>query len=276
MEITTQFDSGLPVWRDYLPYLKQLPKGGFPSCRELNALLQDDVLTQSGQKIRFAPSDQLADEPYEVRIFNSGLVSTRPDSWHDLFNALVWARFPRTKAAINECHNRAWPEQQHGQRGPLRDALTLFDECGVIMFSSSLQILESISERRWPDAFLYQRFEQVAGICVCGHAMLEKYLSPYKSMTAKALLIHVSESFMARPREEILLTLDRWVAGELQRGRLLQAPPCMAPLPLAGVPGWWPRYEQEQDDFYRDPEVFRAPPANLQPAPVFRLTAGLD
>ena len=268
MEITTQFDEEMPVWQDYLPYLRRLSEHRFPVCRQLNELLKGDVCSQGGHRIRFVPSDELQDEPYELRIFNSGRVSTRPNNWHDLFNALVWTRFPGIKVAMNACHNHAWSEQQTGQRGPLRDALTLFDECGVILFSSDTQILKSRSERRWSDAFLHQQFLQKAGLCVCGHAMLEKYLSPYKAMTAKALLIQVSEAFMVQPREDILLGLDQWVSSEMLAGRLLQSPRCMAPLPLAGVPGWWPRDEQEQDDFYRDFQVFRPAPANLQPAPV--------
>ncbi len=271
MEITKQLDEGLPVWHDYLPYLQRFSKDRFPGCRQLNELLNGDVYSKSGHKIRFVPSDQLQDEAYELRIFNSGRVSTRPNNWHDLFNALVWARFPRIKAAMNACHNHAMPDQPAGRRGPLRDALTLFDECGVILFSSDRDILRSISERRWCDAFLHQQFLQKSGLFVCGHAMLEKYLSPYKSMTAKVLLLQTGEAFMARAREQILLGLDRWIAAEMLAGNLLQSPQCMAPLPLAGVPGWWPQDEQKEESFYQDLQVFRPPPASLQPAPVYNL-----
>lgn len=271
MGITTQFNTGLPVWQDYSPYLRRFSGKNLPGCRQLNELLKSDLYSQSGQKIHFVPSEQLEDEPYEQRIFNSGRVSTRADNWHDLFNALVWARFPQIKVAINACHNHAWSEQQNGKRGPLRDALTLFDECGVILFSGNTRILQSIAERRWSDAFLHSQFAQTVGLAVCGHAMLEKYLSPYKSMTAKALLIHVNEGFMAQPREEILSTLDSWVSGEMLNGQLLTTPPSMAPLPLAGIPGWWPADEQKMADFYGDLQVFRPPAENLRPAPIYSL-----
>ncbi len=83
-----------------------------------------------------------------------------------------------------------------GSRGQQRDALTLFDECGVIVFSDRLEILEALAERRWSDAFLANTFRTSVALSVCGHAMLEKYLSPYKAMTAKALLVYVNTDFM--------------------------------------------------------------------------------
>jgi hypothetical protein len=36
-----------------------------------------------------------------------GEVATRPDNRHDLFNALIWLAFPRSKAAINRRHHEA-------------------------------------------------------------------------------------------------------------------------------------------------------------------------
>lgn len=269
MEITRQFHNDLPVWQDYLPHLQSLSGNNFPACGQLNDLLQPDLCSHSGKPIHFVPSEQLDEEPYEQRIFNSGSVSTRPDNWHDLFNALVWARFPRIKAAMNACHIQAWSKHQNGTRGPLRDALTLFDECGVILFSSSKGILNSIAERRWADCFLHAGFTGTTGLTVCGHALLEKYLAPYKSMTAKVLLINVNESFLAQSREQILNTLDRWVSSKLLAGQILTTPRCLAPLPLAGVPGWWPADEQQKPDFYDDLQVFRPPAENLRSAPIY-------
>jgi hypothetical protein len=37
----------------------------------------------------------------------SGEVATRPDNRHDLFNALIWLAFPRSKAAMNRRHHEA-------------------------------------------------------------------------------------------------------------------------------------------------------------------------
>ena len=269
MELSnTPIDPCLPYWHDYLPFLKRLAGQEFPDCGQLNSLLPGGLCSEDGHKICFVPSHLLDDEPYERRIYNSGRVSTRLNNWHDLFNALVWMRFPAIKIAMNACHYHAWSEQKGGNRGRMRDALTLFDECGVIVFSRKLELLTALAERRWNDAFLRDHFHAEPGLAICGHAMLEKYLSPYKSMTAKALLIHVDSDFLALPHSEILERLDDEIARRLLAGEILTKPACLAPLPLAGVPGWWPPDEQSDTEFYADLQVFRRPPANFVPAPV--------
>ena len=177
-------------------------------------------------------------------------------------------RFPGIKTAMNAMHYHAWSEQKDGRRGHLRDALTLFDECGVIVVSNKQDLLRALAERHWNESFLNDDFNTNVMLSICGHAILEKYLAPYKSMTAKALLIHVDDDFMMLPREEILTRLDKDIAKQLRSGKLLTKPACLAPLPLAGVPGWWPGDEQDDGAFYQDMQVFRPPPANLIPAPV--------
>ena len=37
------------------------------------------------------------EEGYEERAFLTGKIATRPGNTHDLFNALIWLAFPRTK-----------------------------------------------------------------------------------------------------------------------------------------------------------------------------------
>lgn len=268
---STLFESSWPYWQDYLPFLQHLAGRGFPSCEQLNALLPEGLSSTSGQPIRFVPSDQLSDDAYEHRIYTTGQVSTRPNNWHDLFNALVWMRYPRIKVAMNALHHRAGPLQADGKRGCLRDALTLFDECGVIVVSDQPDLLRALAQRHWLEAFQAPDFSTSVTLSVCGHAMLEKYLSPYKSMTAKALLIHVSTGLMNTPRPELLRVLDTEISAGMLNERLLTQPACLTPLPLAGVPGWWPEEEQNVDDFYRDTQVFRAPPAALTPSTVIQI-----
>ncbi|MBT8069587.1 MAG: DUF3025 domain-containing protein [Gammaproteobacteria bacterium] len=260
------FDPDMPYWQDYLPYLEQLAGTGFPGCGQLNGLMKPGLRSHGGHAIRFVPSEQLDDDGYEHRIYTTGQVSTRKDNWHDLFNALVWMRFPGLKVAMNALHYQAIPDQTDGRRGPLRDALTLFDECGVIVLSDSAELLNQLAQRRWHDAFLGGKFSTSVQIFICGHAMLEKYLSPYKSMTAKALLLHVDPALLEGPRHEILRHIDQAISARMLRGELITTPPSLAPLPLAGVPGWWPRDEQQESCFYTDQQVFRPAPRTLVPA----------
>lgn len=264
--LNAHFDSDQPYWRDYLPFLQTLTGPDFPTCGQLNDLLPDDLCSGEGNKIRFVASEQLADAPYELRIYRTGQVSTRLNNWHDLFNALVWARFPAIKSAMNACHYHAWHEQKAGSRGRRRDALTLFDECGAIVFSSDGDLLRALAERRWNDAFLCQNFHSKAGVAICGHAMLEKYLTPYKSMTAKTLLVHIDSRVQELPRTEQLKFLDEAIAARLTAGEILSKPAHLSPLPLAGIPGWWPLDEQSDEMFYADQHVFRPSPAGLAPA----------
>ncbi len=260
-----------PWWADYQPLLNQLKGTQITPCEQLNALLPDGLETGNGQPIRFVPSTELDDSAYEQRIYTTGRVSTRPDNWHDLFNALVWMRFPRIKVAMNTLHVRYWAKQSGGTRGRVRDALTLFDECGVIVFSRRRGWLDALAERRWADAFTAENFRTEVGLSISGHAMLEKYLAPYKSMTAKALLVQISPAARELPREEILTVLDREISERMLAGTLMTEPACLTPLPLAGVPGWWPDDEQNKTAFYDDPAVFRAPPSNLEPVAILEL-----
>lgn len=266
----THFDPGLPYWQDYSSFLQQLSGPNFPGCEQLNALLADSLCSAGGSAIRFVASTELEDGAYERRIYTSGQVSTRPDNWHDLFNALVWVRFPRTKVAMNSLHFNAPTNSNSNSRGSLRDALTLFDESGAIVFSNHCKPLEALAQRLWTSTFQNQDFQHQTQVLICGHAMLEKYLSPYKAMTAKALLVKVDSEAINLPRETLLAKLDAKLAESLLAGKVLTTPACLTPLPLAGIPGWWPGGQQDHD-FYADAKVFRPAPLSMTTVPIIKL-----
>ncbi len=264
------FDPDLPCWQDYLPFLQGLAGSEFPDCGALNTALPAGLRSAGGHDIRFVASDELGNDGYEHRIYTSGQVSTRPQSWHDLFNALVWMRYPHIKTALNRLHYQAGAGQKSASRGPLRDALTLFDECGAVVVSDRRDILIALAERRWSDAFRNGDFKSSVVISVVGHAMLEKFMAPYKSMCANVLFLHAPADFLARNRQQRALTLDLVVAELVSNGDALRNPACLSPLPLAGVPGWWPPAAQAAPGFYLDLDVFRPPPANLTPVRIQR------
>ncbi len=77
---------------------------------------------------------------YDARITIDRVVPTRPRSWHDLMNALVWGAFPRAKSALHARQHRAIAARvAPGARTlpPARtrelDTLALLDEGGVIL-----------------------------------------------------------------------------------------------------------------------------------------------
>lgn len=119
---------------------------------DLNRLAREGGLTTgNGAPLSFVPppADDLG---YEERAWLSGEVATRPDNRHDFFNALIWLAFPRSKAALNRRHYTALLEsRRHGgvARGTLRDALTQFDECGVLIAGTSLGLWEALGAHRW-------------------------------------------------------------------------------------------------------------------------------
>ncbi len=77
------------------------------------------------------------DARYDARIALERTVSTRPASWHDLLNALVWASFPRAKMALHARQHRMIAARLQddlrlpGARTREQDAVAMLDEGGV-------------------------------------------------------------------------------------------------------------------------------------------------
>jgi hypothetical protein len=265
-DCTQQADIESPYWADYRQFLRQLRGERFPDVAALNRLLPSKTLNQRGLPVRFVPASRLQGVDYESHIFETGEVSTREDNWHDLFNALVWCRMPRLKAAMNARHYQELGKDFGGRRGKTRDALTLLDESGVIVVGSDLEALQALASRDWKAALVTHRDAWHSGlkVVVCGHSLLEKFLDPYKSMTAHALIVYTASQFS-------LEQLDDLLGIALSGGGLFNSSASLSPLPLMGIPGWWPCGEQD-GNFYRDRGVFRPPSRGLAPAPIHRVS----
>ncbi len=242
-----------PCWEGYRVYLRRLPADVFPDHDALDRLLLPGLKNAAGKPVRFRPAAELPGVAYEQHIHETGEVSTRENSWHDLFNALAWCRFPSLKSAMNAVHYQNLGEQKDGRRGGQRDALTLLDESGVVVTSPNEELLKALYERDWQAAFVdYRDAWTGSGVLVCGHAILEKFLQPYKSVTAHALCLHL-------PQPMCVSELDAALADALLEGTLLRTPKDLSPLPLMGIPGWWTGGIQDAG-FYADKTVFRPPP----------------
>lgn len=186
-----------------------------------------------------------AGEAYEAFVARTGCVPTR-DNPHDFFNGLVWLRFPRAKRRINELQSAQIARDGVGpRRGAVRDALTLFDENGALL-AAPPALWQALLARDWRRLFVDLRpLWTQARLVVFGHALLEKLVSPRKDLSA-----HV---WRANAAPHPAAALDGWLAGELGAGRLAAKP--FTPLPLLGIPGWWPG--NEDFSFYDDARVFR-------------------
>ncbi|MEJ1129229.1 DUF3025 domain-containing protein [Variovorax sp. CCNWLW225] len=198
----------------------------------------------------FAPQlDLPAGLAYEAHIFQTGTVPTR-DNLHDFFNGLVWLAFPETKRRLNELQAAEIARRGIAStRGPLRDALTLFDENGAVL-DAPAALWKALAARDWHTLFVTQRaLWAKARLLVFGHALLEKLTTPRKAVTAHVLLPAPGAVGLSVPD-------DRALARSLDAEYLAQKP--FAPLPVLGVPGWWP--DNASVDFYDDPKVFRPGP----------------
>ncbi|MBN9410957.1 MAG: DUF3025 domain-containing protein [Burkholderiales bacterium] len=200
-----------------------------------------------GQPCAFVDDSGLpADRGYEQFIRSTGTIPTR-DNLHDFFNGVVWLRFPRAKARINELHvaELARPRSD-GRRGPVRDALTVFDENGAALHAPPA-LWDALTHRQWHRLFVDLRpLWREARLVVFGHALLEQLATaPRKPLTAHVLRADAPPADAA---------LDGWLAGQLADARRLAAKP-FTPLPVLGVPGWWPASEDAA--FYGDTAVFR-------------------
>ncbi len=188
-------------------------------------------------------------EPYEAFIARTGRVPTR-DNAHDLFNALVWQRYPPLKARLNalqvEQIERAGVS---ATRGAVRDALTLFDE-NAAWLQAPVPLIDALGQRDWTRLFITHRaLWRDARVQLFGHALLEKLLQPRKPITAHVWVVPLA---VADPAS--------WLAERLTPDSLALKP--WLPLPVLGVPGWWNL--NEQSGFYDDAAVFRRAPRSLK------------
>jgi Protein of unknown function (DUF3025) len=232
---------------------------GWPDAARLTRLadqLGTAPRTESGIAVRFVAPAGGARAPYELRVFATGCVETRPDNWHDLFNALAWLAFPRTKARINALH-AAEIARENGRRGRLRDMLTILDEGGALVACGDPQLADMVREFRWRELFWEQRARVLADMrfVVLGHAVLEKALEPWPGIACKVLFVDVGRALMRASVAELVAALDahcaQWLAAQAGGG----SPRALAPLPVFGYPGWLP--ESSRSTFYDDARYFR-------------------
>ena len=250
-------DFSSPIFAPYAKLLAALPRDRWPTHAELTALAAG-IETGRGRALRFvAPRKQHDGEErsYEERIAAAGEVETRAGNWHDLFNALAWIVFPRAKAAMNRAHAALLAERGPGEarnRSPERDALTLFDEGGVVVASSSAELLRLIVDREWKALFWTRRaeLERHMRFFALGHALLEKALDPYLGIVAKTVFI---------PWEEEMAGVDQRLAAHFSDRANFATPKTMPPMPVLGIPGWHPGTEREA--FYDDASHFRGKPS---------------
>ncbi len=243
------------------PWLAPWRALGQPLAQQL---LQDDpsvhqalqIAAPQAAPVVFVPQSDLPEgTAYEQYIWDTRRVPTR-DNLHDFFNGLVWLQFPRTKRRLNQLQAQAIAaDGVQAVRGPLRDAVTVFDENGALLQAPDA-LRDALRARDWERLFIDLRpLWAEARLVLFGHALLEKLVFPRKPMVA-----HV---FHAPVAMNSIADMDSWLADQMDASAWSTKP--FTPLPVLGVPGWWPA--NEAPGFYDDAQVFR-PFRPLRAAPV--------
>ena len=104
-----------PVFHDVADYLSWAVSEQWPDVEALNLSGTSLLHAYTGKPLVFTKqSAELLDDGmhYEQRIFQRGLIATRENNWHDLFNAMMWLKYPKIKSALNA---RQWADiEGHG------------------------------------------------------------------------------------------------------------------------------------------------------------------
>lgn len=174
----------------------------FPSPATLDAVLSPlaGVHFQVSQPKPRRSRTPVPKDMYDASIVEHGVVPTRPGSWHDLLNALVWGAFPRAKRALHAAQltlvrARVDPHtgRMAGARAKEHDALALLDEGGAIVLLEgarppfNTELPQSTQE-------LAARIRQgTARMLVFGHALYETMVYGGAHTTARAQVHTVTQ-----------------------------------------------------------------------------------
>ena len=225
-------------------------------CQQAAALA---LVNHAGQPLRFVPQAALPEgTAYEEFIGATGQVPTR-DNLHDFFNGLVWLTFPAIKRQLNALQAAQIAREGVGKsRGPARDAATIYDENAALLVvrdsAEGAALVDALRQHRWREAFVDRaaQFGSDAQVWLFGHALMEKLVAPYKAITAHTRVVLAGDDYFALDDGARRAWIDSTESQRLAAEGLSNAG--FTPLPVLGIPGWWP---QQDDDFYNDATVFR-------------------
>ena len=263
--IINQWDSNFLnnslIFADLKVLLRNTPLNDWPGCHGLLELLPQPVILSSGFVLDMKPQDDTLPYPemaYEERVYKKGIISTREQNWHDLFNAFIWLLFPKTKALLNALHMQELEQQSGNKRTPVRDAITHLDESGIIVASSDRALIKALKNHQWQDLFVRnrQRWWHDIGAFVFGHGMYEKAFKPFIGFTGKAYCIEVDSSFYQNDKLTQYQILDKLLSDDIKSKRSLTDSSILSPIPILGVPHW--SDDNINPDYYNNQRYFRA------------------
>jgi hypothetical protein len=243
---------------------------GIPSVERLNQIAieryRDNWIGPT-----FIDQATINDQRYYEEIIDQKLqVPTRKNNWHDVFNALIWLQFPKTKLLLNRLHIHDIAQFGLHPRTHRRNQLTHFDECGLVLAipESSVEqgnrLLSLLAGHQWQEVFCHQKDAWGRDLIpvIFGHANLEMLLNPFIGLTAKWLAVVVPDDYQAMTTEQKNAVLDACMVTRIQQLDGLSHKHIFKPIPLLGVPGW---YHEQTTFFYENTAYFRPAPAHGLP-----------
>jgi len=255
-----QIDWNRPWYDSVRPAFARLSIGGPDFIAAFNeAAAALGLRNGQGLPVRFVPQGALPEgAAYEEFIGATGCVPTR-GNLHDFFNGLVWQTFPLIKRQLNTLQAAQIAAAGVGKaRGPARDAATIFDENAALLAVRSSQrgreLADELRAHRWLAALHARRaqFGLDAHVWLFGHALMEKLVAPRKAITAHTRILFADDGYFSLDTGAQRAWIDATVAATLRTEGLTTA--SFTPLPVLGVPGWWPGQDEA---FYLDQTVFR-------------------
>ena len=197
-----------------------------------------------------------------MRIYEHGEVQTREQNWHDFFNALTWFMFPRAKAAINARHYEELVEHRdvlytRGRRSSLEHALSIFHENGIAVVCSDPELSHLMRRFEWKRLFWDHReaVQRHMSFFVLGHALYEKFLTPYVGMTGPSIIFDTTKDFWEQPPSKQRHKVDDWLTRDFTRPCAVAEPRQFSPFPILGYPGLVE--DSETAEFYDNTDYFR-------------------
>lgn len=173
---------------------------------------------------------------YEQRIGECGQIAMRRDSLHDLYGALMWLAWPRSKWAIHR--GQMAGIQAHGarQRSRHQQALAHIDEAGLVLVADDPTLIDALHAHDWAGLLGARRAAwSQARVAVIGHALFElKRTQPHDLLAGKVIAV-------VGPASAADSALDAVVAQGIDTRRAAADPRDLPTLPLAAIPGWDPR-----------------------------------
>ena len=166
---------------------------------------------------------------YDARITLAHEVPTRERNWHDLLNMLCFATFPHSKLALHarqfarlseriDAHMAKLPNR----RTPEQDALTLFDEGGVLLAATSdaARQLAAASPEARESTCLALCNQRMVRVVPFGHALYEHLIEGLRCPGGCTQVVVVDDVWA----DTLLPALDRALHAKLEDPAQLTSP----------------------------------------------------